>query len=198
MEIQTRSIPVDLNREYTVEEFELLEDDGNRYELIEGKLVYMPPTGDDHGRIIDVLYRQLVRFDPDLKLGRAWITTGFNIGKKPNGKDNVPEPDLGFIVADRIPPRSKTWLPVPDLIVEVWSPESDLGSKSKLKKARDKIRLFLQAGVKIGWGINPDMQEVEVYHQGQTEPVKVLKGEDELDGEDIIPGFKLKVSKLFE
>ncbi len=95
-------IPVDKQREYSAEEFEWLEDDGHCYELIEGRLVKMPATGDEHGSIIDNLYPSLVSLDPQRKLGKIWITTGFNIGKQPDGKDNVPEPDLAFMVASRV------------------------------------------------------------------------------------------------
>jgi Uma2 family endonuclease len=169
-------ITIDLNREYSLEEYAALPDDGNHYELIEGKLIMTPAPRDRHGRICDELLTELkifLRNHPGT--GEVWSHTGFNLGKKPNGKDNVPEPDLGFITASRVPPESNDYLPYPDLAVEVWSSDSDLGSPSKLRKAREKLLMYLAAGTQIAWGINPENETVEVYYQGQSQAAKILK-----------------------
>ena len=188
---------LDLGRIYTAEEFAIVPDDGNRYELIEGKVVMAPQTGDEHGTIISELHFALKAFLKQNKgLGKVWITTGFNIGKKPDGRDNIPGPDIGFIVADRVPPTDEGYPPYPDLVVEVWSRKSDLSRPVNLIRARKKLHMFLEAGTCLAWGINPIDKTVEVYHRGQTKPT-VLTVEDELDGEDVIPGFKLKVNDLF-
>ncbi len=197
MSIETM-IVLDLNREYTVEEYATLPDDGNRYELIEGKLVMTPAPRDRHGRICDELLTELklfLRAHPEL--GQVWSHTGFNLGKKPNGKDNVPEPDLGFIVASRVPPEANQYLPYPDLVVEVWSSDSDLGSPSKLQKARQKLQMFLAAGSQIAWGVNPENETVEIYYRGQIQPVRVLSKYEELDGATVIPGFAIRLQKIF-
>jgi Uma2 family endonuclease len=189
---------IDLNREYTADEFAALPDDGNRYELIGGRLVMSPATRDKHGRIINRLFVSLWNFEKNTGVGETWTTTGFYLGKKPNGKDNILAPDVGFIVAERVPPEADEYLPYPDLAVEVWSPESDLGRPIRLEKAREKLQIYLNAGTRIAWGINPENQTVEVYHQGQLTPIQVLNLKDELDGEDVIPGFKMKVEALFQ
>ena len=194
----TRAL-IDLHREYTAEELLTLPDDGNRYELIEGNLFMTPPPMAEHGDISDELLTELknfLRLNPNL--GRVWSHVGFNIGKKPNGKDNVLEPDLGFIIAERVPSNTLAYLPYPDLAVEVWSRQSDLADSDKLQKARQKLHLYLRAGTRLAWGINPIRQEVEVYHRGQTGPVQILDIDQELDGEDIIPGFKLPARSLFQ
>lgn len=199
MVIEVKELPIDLNREYTAEEFAVLPDDGHHYELIEGKLVMTPPPDSRHGSVSDDLLTELklyLRANPHL--GQVWSHTGFNIGKKPNGKDNVLEPDLGFIVKDRLPPEDFVgYLPYPDLAVEVWSKVSDLQGPARLQKAREKLRLYLNAGTRLAWGINPATKEVEVYRQGGATPT-VLGGNHELDGEDIIPGFRLKISELLK
>jgi Uma2 family endonuclease len=43
--------------------------------------------------------------------------------------------------------------------------------------------------------INPDEKSILVYHQPQ--PDKLLLVSDNLDGEDILPGFTLPISDLF-
>jgi Uma2 family endonuclease len=199
MTIEKTFIAVDFSREYTAEEYALLEDDGNIYELIEGKLVMAPLPNDEHSTIADELLSQLKFFlKANPGIGKAWSNTGFNVGKKPNGKDNILGPDVGFIVASRVPPVSRNYLPYPDLAAEVWSEESDLGRPSRLQKARQKLQIYLENGTRIAWGINPIKQEVEVYHQGQPDPVKILGLNDQLDGEDVIPGFTMPVADLFK
>jgi Uma2 family endonuclease len=192
MTTQTK-VFIDLSRTYTADEFEALPDDGNRYELINGRLQLMPPIGDQHGTITDNLAFFIRIFDPERKLGKVWTNTGFRLNQF-----FTPEPDLMFIVAHRRPPDSKEALRViPDLVVEVWSP-SQLTKNGIDKDSLDKIRAYQKAGVKIIWSIHPEKQSVSVYHPDQTDPVTILGLNDELDGENVIPGFKLAVSKLFE
>lgn len=194
MTLQLRqSSQIDLDRTYTAEEFEALPDDGNRYELLNGRLIKMPPAGDRHGTVIENLVYYLRQFDPSRLLGKTWATTGFKLDD-----NNTPEPDLMYVVANRRPPETEKALQIiPDLIVEVWSP-SQLTKQGLNAEARDKIKKYHDADVKIIWSINPEKRTVAVYHHDQTDPVAFLTVNDELDGEQIIPGFKLKVSKLFE
>ncbi len=195
---QAKSIPIDMQRSYTAEELEWLEDDGCRYELLEGKLVVLPPTISEHGLISDSLLYELVNFlRANPGIGQVWSHTGFNIGKKPNGKDSVLEPDLGFLVASRVPATELIYLPYPDLAIEVRSRSSDLKDRSKLNKARKKLLLYLENGTLMAWVINPITRTVEVYRQGQEKAVRVLNSNDYLDGEEIIPGFRFKVEHLF-
>jgi len=187
---------IDLEREYTLEEYVALPDDGNTYELIEGKLVMRPVTRDRHGRVMSRLYDAMRDFLKTKPVGEVWLTTGFNLGKKPNGKDNVLGPDLGFIIASRVPPEANEYLPYPDLAIEVWSRDSDLASPSKLAKARKKLQIYLAAGTTLAWGINPKNKTVEIYRQGQAP--KILNGSAELEGEELLPGFKINLTDLFK
>jgi Uma2 family endonuclease len=192
MTTQTK-VHLDLSRTYTADEFEALPDDGNRYELINGRLQLMPPAGGTHGNISMNLVKYILFFDPQGTLGKMWFTTGFNMNIS-----NVPEPDIAYVVASRVPTiTAKAIKVVPDLVVEVWSP-SQLTKTGIDKDSLDKIRAYQKAGVKIIWSIHPELQTISVYHPDQTDPVAVLGINDELDGEDVIPNFKLAVSKLFE
>jgi Uma2 family endonuclease len=46
------------------------------------------------------------------------------------------------------------------------------------------------------WLIEPKPREVNVCHPGSKTP-QVLSTEDTLEGENILPGFKVEVAKLF-
>lgn len=133
----TTKVAIDLNRRYTSQEFAHLPDDGNFYELIKGRLVLTPPPGDDHGRINKKILKAILSFDPQERLGQVWFDTGFELDD-----DNTPTPDVAFVVASRIPERSKLAVPiVPDLAVEVWSP-SQLTANGIDQDSQDKIKTY--------------------------------------------------------
>ena len=194
MTLQLKPVELDnAGRLYTNEEFEELPAFYERYELIEGKLVERMSTGGEHGRVAGQIERRITLFDPEEKIGLVWRDTGFNIAS-----GFIPTPDLAFVTLARMPVIDKKALKVvPDLVVEVHSP-SDLKSKPGRDAAANKIRKYQAAGVKIVWAVNPDKQLVEAYHPGEVEPWKIYSLDDELDGEDVLPGFKLKVATLFK
>ncbi len=181
-------------RPIDIEQFEQMPEFDGPYELIDGSVVEKM-AGDQHGRIGHRLELAIGKFDPDEKLGMTWHDTTVKVaGDDGNGR----KLDLLFIVASRVPSESTGSLTVmPDLVVEVWSP-SDTDGPVSLKSTRIKMQYWPSNGAKITWCINPVAKEVEVYYAGQTVPAKVWVLSDELDGEDVIPGFKLPIARLFE
>ena len=108
--------------------------------------------------------------------------------------DQVRFPDVAFIGYDRIPPDSDPSTPVPDwiptLAVEVLSP-----SNTKKEMAR-KLRNYFEAGVELVWYVDPSDRTVRVYHS--PEAVVTLTDADDLDGEHILPGFRLSIGDWFD
>jgi len=51
------------------------------------------------------------------------------------------------------------------------------------------------AGVRLIWVVNPETKAVRVHRADGT--VTVLREKDELDGEDVVPGFRCRVADLF-
>ena len=51
---------------------------------------------------------------------------------------------------------------------------------------------YIDNGVRLGWLINPQDQQVEVYRQGRE--VEVLNFPIESSGEDVLPGFTLRLA----
>jgi Uma2 family endonuclease len=182
----------DSERSYSPQEFETLPEFDDRYELVDGKLVKKPMPGGQHGSIARRINKRINLFDPEDKFGVMWFDTTFDVGT-----GWMPIPDLGYIVADRIPDITEKAIKcVPDLVVEIYSP-SALRSKSEREAAERKLRDWQGAGVRIIWAINPEKKIIEVYHPNQAEPAMQLGLDDELDGENVIPGFRLKVGELF-
>ena len=48
---------------------------------------------------------------------------------------------------------------------------------------------------RLGWLINPQDRQVEIYRQGQQ--VEVLQSPTTLSGEDVLPGFVLNLQRIF-
>lgn len=78
----------------------------------------------------------------------------------------------------------------PDLAVEVTSSRDEIDDTDK------KLKEYRQVKLKMVWVIRPVQEVIEVYKEGQ--PAGLLGSEDVLDGGEVIKGFKLPVSQLFE
>lgn len=176
----------DLERTYTVAEFEKLPTSYERFELLEGKLVEKPVAKYEHSWIGEIIKRAVLKADPDEKIGRMLSEVSVFIWD-----DYSPTPDLSFWVAERVPPRKVLTAPRPDLAVEIQSPGQ--GIETLILKAREYIRV----GVALVWLIQPATQVVLVFRQGQIEP-ETLTVSGELGGEAVIANFRLPVQKLFE
>lgn len=60
-----------------------------------------------------------------------------------------------------------------------------------LKTLRQKMQEYTNAGVKMGWLINPQQQQVEIYRLGKDVELRNLP--TELLGEEILTGFSLSL-----
>lgn len=104
----------------------------------------------------------------------------------------VRKPDLSFVRRGRFPkgrvPKGYIRIP-PDLAVEVLSP-NDLADD-----ADAKVEEYLDAGVPLVWVISPKSETVTVYRADRS-AVK-LHDADELNGENVLPGFRCQVCDLF-
>ncbi len=55
---------------------------------------------------------------------------------------------------------------------------------------------YLDNGVKLGWLIEPEAKTVEIYRSQQS--VEILNNPQTLSGEDVLPGFTLDLSEIFD
>ena len=171
-----------------VEDVERLPDDDYRYALIRVVLYRMPPPKPRHGRITTTVAGYLWSFVAEHRLGIVYSNSGFVLAR---GPDVLLGPDVAFVRADRLPPDDDQYPDLaPDLAVEIFSP-SNTGSD-----VEDKIREYLAAGVPLLWLLDPRRRTVRVRAADGTE--RVLTEADELDGGDVLPGFRLPVARLFE
>ena len=110
----------------------------------------------------------------------------------PDAPDKVRRPDVSFIVLGRLPaeqlPEGHITI-APDLAVEVVSPND------RAYDIDHKVEEYISAGVRLVWVISPAGRTVRVHRADGT--VALLGQKDELDGEDVLPGFSCAVCELF-
>ena len=172
----------------TAEELIRLPDDSHRHELIKGELLTMSPPGDEHGAVTMNLTLPLAYYVKENNLGviRA-AETGFKLESNP---DTVLAPDIAFIARDRVGPKVLGYRRgAPDLVVEVMS------QWDTKPKATRKAELWVELGARSVWLVNPRKRTVEVFRAGSE--CKVFHDTDELV-DDIVPGFSIAVSAIFD
>ncbi len=164
---------------------------GKRYELIDGELIEMPPTGLSHGAIELNIASLLWSYVRQHRLGRVLVgEVGFYLRNDPY---TVRGADVAFIRAEKVP---EAGLPegfsaiVPDLVVEVVSPndrESEIAAK---------VAEWLAFGVEAVWVVYPSERSVHIHAPAAEK--QVLSGDAVLEGRGALTGFSVPVRALFE
>ncbi len=163
--------------------------DGNRYDLIDGNLVERGMGAE--ASLVGATIIQLLQFIHAKDLGFVYNSEGgYQIF--PGRAKRVRFPDCSVILRGRLPddrtPPGHLRIP-PDLAVEVVSPNDTA------YEVEEKVGDYFQAGVKLLWVVYPNTQRVWVVRtNGAT---SWLGANDELTGEDVIPGFTCRVAEMF-
>lgn len=176
-------------RVYTVDDVWRLEQEPRhpmeKYYLIDGELcIKMAPT-ELHGEVASEVARHLGNYVVPRDLGRVGVEVGFH---PPGDRGTALLPDVSFISKARMTKRAlSTYVPsMPDLAVEVVSPSQSLA------QVRRKAEVYLRHGTELVWLIDPQAQRAEVWPRRE-----VIEGDGELSGNDILPGFRLPLRKIF-
>ena len=156
----------------------------------EGKLIVMSPTGSLTGdRNLEIAF-QIKLWNKKTKLGKVFdSSTGFKLSNSA-----VRSPDVSWIAINRwdslTKEQQRKFAPIdPDFVVELMSPNDSL------EEIQQKMQEYLFCGVKLGWLINPDAKEVEIYRQERDK--QVLNNPTVLNGEDILPNLKVTLDDIF-
>lgn len=156
-----------------------------------GVLIVNPPTGWETGERNSSLTGQLYRWYEDHEeLGKTFdSSTGFTL---PNGA--IRSPDASWVSQPRwnaLSPEQKEGFAsiCPDFVVELRS-ASD--SRAALQ---EKMQEYMANGAQLGWLIDPQTRQVEIYRQSKD--VEVLTNLMELSGEEVLPGFVLTLKRIW-
>ena len=171
----------------TAEELGNLPDESLRHELIKGELLTMPLPKLDHMRVAANLTIILGPYIKANRLGEVYAEGGFKLESDP---DTVLGPDVSFVSRNRVglSPEGYHDGP-PDLAIEVLSPGDRRG------KVEQKLSLWLESGTRSVWLVNPQKRTVEVIRS--MDERRLLHETDDLV-DDTVPGFRIKVSEIFD
>jgi len=175
----------------TVADLDLMPDDGNRYEIIEGE-IYM-------SRAPTITHQCVVH---NLQMGIGSFLTGNPIGLIVPGPGVIFDdfngviPDIVFVSNERRAQvaSGERFTGAPDLVIEIVSP----GAENERRDRTIKRRLYGRFGVKECWLVDLLTRSVEVYKlvESGLELAATLRGEDELTS-SALPGFRLNLTDLF-
>lgn len=176
-------------RHYTIADLAAIEEPG-RYDLIRGELLRMPPAGGNHGKFSMSLGSLLWNWARDTRAGIVLSAeTGFVLSRDP---DVLLSPDASFVSMDRLPPEHERvgyWQLAPDVAVEVVSP-SDRSSAVDAKVAE-----YLRAGTRLVLVVQPELRSIAVWTPDLR--ARVYGEAEEIDLDDVLPGFRLRIADVF-
>jgi Uma2 family endonuclease len=163
--------------------------DLNPCELVDGRIVPLPPATVEHGEVEANLGSELRAWARSSGRGRALGGgVGLYIRRNP---DTVRAVDILFISKERdLRPRAKGYFEIaPELVVEVLSPDD------RMSRVREKLRDYFSAGVRVVWVVDSASRRVLV-HRSLTD-FTVLDDRQILTEEELLPGFSVPIAELF-
>jgi Uma2 family endonuclease len=156
-----------------------------------GQLIFLSPTGGETGdRNLELAF-QIKLWNKQNQLGKVFdSSTGFKLSS-----GAVRSPDVSWIPLKKWNALSKEqrrkFLPIdPDFIIELMSPTDEL------RTTQQKMSEYMSCGVKLGWLINPDARQVEIYRTKKDK--ETIDNPQSLSGENILSGLTVDLTEIFD
>jgi Uma2 family endonuclease len=174
----------------TIEQYEQQLEEGARWiELVAGRLVRLEPPDERHGDVVRNLSRPLAAqlkstpnicacFELPLVVSRESATV------------RCPavlcfQTDNPFAETDKLLTETR-----PDLVIEVAS------TNDRREGMSERVKGYLAMGVPTVWVIDPITRHAHVFQPPTSG--RMLKENQALQGEPLLPGFSIMISTLFE
>ena len=165
-----------------------------RYELVKGEVVELSPVNDPHGAVAGYIVTAFNNYSRPRGAGWARVETGYWLHHDP---DTVRGPDVSFRLrsrGEREVPSTGFVSGAPDIAVEVISPSNTAAAVAR------KVGEYLGAGALRVWVAYPATRTASrrvVIHRpdGAT---TTYTGDDVITDEELLPGFSLPLSEIFE
>ncbi|MDF2388679.1 Uma2 family endonuclease [Nostoc ellipsosporum NOK] len=156
-----------------------------------GELIILAPTGGNTGRRNADLITDLNLWNRQTKLGVVFDS--FTIFQLPNGAER--SPDAAWVSQERwnalTLAQQDTFPPLcPDFVIELRS------KTDSLKTLQEKMQEYINNGCRLGWLMNYQNRQVEIYRPRQKK--EVLSSPQTLSGEAVLPGFILNLQTIWE
>ncbi|MGB5635574.1 MAG: Uma2 family endonuclease [Waterburya sp.] len=152
----------------------------------QGELLIMPPVGAISGNRESEFNADVVIWNRQSQLGKVFSSSTIFI--LPNGGKR--SPDVAWIANERwqaltLEEQEKFPPICPDFVIELRS------RTDSLNQLKEKMQEYLDSGLRLGWLIDPQNQQVEIYRQNQE--VEIVSLPTTLSGEEVLPGFVLEL-----
>lgn len=157
----------------------------------EGQLIFMSPTGGETGERNGELFFQIKLWNKQSRLGKVFdSSTGFKLSN-----NAVRSPDVSWVKIETwnnlTKQQRRKFAPIePDFVLELMSPSDELD------ELQNKMKEYINCGVKLGWLINPNDRQVEIYRIGQEK--EILDNPSTLSGEEIMPDLVVSLKDIFD
>lgn len=176
----------------TYDDYVQFPDDGKRHEIIEGDHYMTPAPRRKHQRASGRLFVALSSFAAARRLGEVFAAP-FDVVLS---DENVVQPDLLFVSTARAAIVTEDNIQgAPDLIVEI------LSESSRKKDEVTKRKLYERFGVLEYWVVDPELEFVKIFKLAQQKygrAVELSKESADVLTTELLPGFQLSVSEVFE
>ncbi|MBF2056237.1 MAG: Uma2 family endonuclease [Cyanobacterium sp. T60_A2020_053] len=152
----------------------------------QGELIITSPVGAESGKKEANLIFKVSIWNEQKKLGEVFSSS--TIFSLPNGGNR--SPDVAWVSSEKweklTEKEKEGFAPIcPDFVIELRS------KTDRLKVLQAKMQEYLEAGLRLGWLINPQDKTVEIYRPNQ--PVEVAKMPINLSGENILPQLNIEI-----
>lgn len=150
------------------------------------ELIILPPSNLITGNREAELNGNLMIWNRQTKLGKVFSSS--TVFTLPNGGKR--SPDVAWIANERwdsltIQEKEKFAKICPDFVIELRY------RTDSLSQLQEKMQEYLNSGLRLGWLIDPQNQQVEIYRQNQS--VEIVSLPTSLSGENVLPGFILEL-----
>jgi Uma2 family endonuclease len=177
---------------WTTADLELLPDNGNRYEIIDGELFVTRAPHWRHQKTCMRIGAALDAWSQSTGLGEPGITPGVIFSET----DSV-IPDVVWASNERLAELlddAGHLTAAPELIVEVLS----AGADNERRDREAKLKLYSARGVQEYWIVNWRLQQIEVYRRERAtlKLIATLFANDELTS-PLLPNFSYSVAQIF-
>lgn len=177
--------------EYTYEDyFNLPEEPGYRYEILEGVLIKEPSPSTHHQRIASMLFRQLADFFDHFDPGGEIFFAPLDVTLTAR---NVLQPDLLYVSGARKEIIRAERIDGPcDLVVEIISPAN------RRKDRLQKLEIYRRAGIRHYWLADPGDNTLEAFMLKEEHYTLVFAGgPGDKFAHPTFPGLDLNLNKIF-
>ena len=170
--------------------FRLYSHKDGRYELVDGEVVEMAPVNEQHGDSAFNISGAFYIYSRRMGTGRGGVETGYRVRQNP---DTVRGPDVSFNLRARHEGESASAgfvTGAPDIAVEVVSPSNTAAEMER------KVAEYLAAGSQRVWLAYTSTRTVVVHRANGT--TINYAGDDVITDEELLPGFTLPLSEIFD